>query len=135
MIDTEGERQRFSQKEKQAQCREPDVELNPGTPGSRPEPKADAQPLSHPGVPRLVFQRLPMTPSTQPSRGPCGLIPRLGETATDICKVMKGEEEPKKKTAFTHENAWKCFPDTFFFSGVKAPRAWDLGLLGVTQGA
>ena len=27
--------------------------LNPGTPGSRPGPKADAQPLSHPGVPEL----------------------------------------------------------------------------------
>ena len=26
--------------------------LDPGTPGSRPEPKADAQPLSHPGIPR-----------------------------------------------------------------------------------
>ena len=25
--------------------------LNPRTPGSRPEPKTDTQPLSHPGVP------------------------------------------------------------------------------------
>ena len=25
--------------------------LDPGTPGSHPEPKADAQGLSHPGVP------------------------------------------------------------------------------------
>ena len=32
-------------------CREPDVGLDPRTPGSRPEPKADAQLLSHPGVP------------------------------------------------------------------------------------
>ena len=31
-------------------CREPDVGLDPRTPGSRPEPKADAQPLSHPGA-------------------------------------------------------------------------------------
>ena len=29
----------------------PDVGLDPGTPGSGPEPKAEAQPLSHPGVP------------------------------------------------------------------------------------
>ena len=29
---------------------EPDVGLNPRIPGSRPEPKADAQPLSHPGI-------------------------------------------------------------------------------------
>ena len=30
---------------------EPDAGLNPGTAESRLEPKADAQPLSHPGVP------------------------------------------------------------------------------------
>ena len=45
------ERQRPRQKEKQAPCREPDVGLDPRTPGLRPEPRADAQPLSHPGVP------------------------------------------------------------------------------------
>ena len=38
--------------------REPNVGLNPRTLGSRPELKADAQPLSQPGVPgALVFQR------------------------------------------------------------------------------
>ena len=47
----ERERQRHRKREKQAPCREPDVGLDPGTPGSCPEPKADAQPLSHPGVP------------------------------------------------------------------------------------
>ena len=31
----------------------PDVGLNPGTLGPHPEPKADAQLLSHPGVPEL----------------------------------------------------------------------------------
>ena len=54
------ERQRHRQKEKRAPRREPDVGLNPGTPGS-PELKADAQPLSHPGVPvrgLYVFWRL-----------------------------------------------------------------------------
>ena len=39
------------QREKQAPYREPDVGLDPRTPGSHPEPKADAQPPSHPGVP------------------------------------------------------------------------------------
>ncbi|CAD7679346.1 unnamed protein product [Nyctereutes procyonoides] len=34
-----------------ALCREPDVGLNSRTPGSHLEPKGDAQPLSHPGVP------------------------------------------------------------------------------------
>ena len=36
----EKERQRYRQREKQAPCREPDVGLDPGSPGSRPGPKA-----------------------------------------------------------------------------------------------
>ena len=51
MRDMERERQRHRQGEKQASCRKPDVRLDPGTPGSYPEPKAVAQPLSHRGVP------------------------------------------------------------------------------------
>ena len=43
--------QRHRQREKQASRREPDVGLDPRTLGSHPELKADAQPLSHPGVP------------------------------------------------------------------------------------
>ena len=35
----ERERQRHRQREKQAPCREPDVGLDPGTPGSQPEPR------------------------------------------------------------------------------------------------
>ena len=42
MRDREREKQRHRQREKQAPCREPDAGLNPRTPGSRPEPKADA---------------------------------------------------------------------------------------------
>ena len=41
------------QREKQAPCREPDMGLNPRTPGSRPELKAGAKPLGHPGVPSI----------------------------------------------------------------------------------
>ena len=40
MRDTEKERQRYRQREKQAPCRDPDVGLDPGTPGSHPELKA-----------------------------------------------------------------------------------------------
>ena len=54
-LETQREKQRHRQREKQAPCREPDMGLDPKTPGSRPEPKADAQPLSHPGVPDLSF--------------------------------------------------------------------------------
>ena len=50
MSDTHRER------EKQAPCREPNVGLDPGTPGSHPELKADAQPLSQLGIPRFIFQ-------------------------------------------------------------------------------
>ena len=50
----ERERQRHRQREKQAPYREPDMELNPGTPGSCPEPKADAQLLRHPGIPIIM---------------------------------------------------------------------------------
>ena len=42
------------QRENQAPCREPNVGLDPG---SRPEPKADVQPLSHPGVPCACFKK------------------------------------------------------------------------------
>ena len=55
MRDTQIERQRQRQREKQAPGREPDVGLNPETLGSRPELKADAQPLSHPGLPESLF--------------------------------------------------------------------------------
>ena len=53
MRDThERERQRHRQKKKQVPRRKPDAELHPRTLGSHLEPKADTQPLSHPGIPR-----------------------------------------------------------------------------------
>ena len=48
-------RGRDRQMEKQAPFGEPDVGLDPRTLGSGPEPKADTLPLSHPGVPLLIF--------------------------------------------------------------------------------
>ena len=47
------ERGRDLEGEKQAPCGEPDVGLDPRMWGSHPEPKADAQPLSHPGAPNV----------------------------------------------------------------------------------
>ena len=44
------ERQRHRQRVKQAPYREPDAGLDPRTLGSGPKPKANAQPLSHPGI-------------------------------------------------------------------------------------
>ena len=43
-------------REKQTPCKEPDVGLEPRTPGSQPELKADAQPPSHPGIPLIEFK-------------------------------------------------------------------------------
>ena len=66
MRDTQRERQRHRQREKQTSCRKPDVGLDPGTPGSHPEPNADAQSLNGPGDPReasLVGKALPRFPS------------------------------------------------------------------------
>ena len=34
--------------------REPDVGFDPGSPGSRPGPKAGAKPLRHPGIPKWL---------------------------------------------------------------------------------
>ena len=53
--DKERERQRHRQREKQAPCKEPDVGLDPGTPGSCPGPKAGTKLLSYPGIPRSLF--------------------------------------------------------------------------------
>ena len=47
MRDTDRGREHKQREEKQAPCKEPDVGFNPGSLGSRPEPKADTQPLSH----------------------------------------------------------------------------------------
>ena len=40
MRDTERERKRHRQREKQAPCKEPDMRLDPGSPGSHPGLKA-----------------------------------------------------------------------------------------------
>ena len=49
--DTQREAELGQKEEKQAPCGESNVGLDPGTAGSCSEPKADAQPLSHCGIP------------------------------------------------------------------------------------
>ena len=49
MIDRERERQTHRRREKQAPCEEPDVGLDPRTPGSCPGSKAGAKPLGYQG--------------------------------------------------------------------------------------
>ena len=45
--------------------REPDVGFDPGSPGSRPGPKAGAKPLRHPGIPPLPTLRTSVSPVIQ----------------------------------------------------------------------
>ena len=49
------ERQRPRQREKQASCREPNMGLDPGSPGSHPWAEGGAKPLSHLGCPSFFF--------------------------------------------------------------------------------
>ena len=53
------ERQRPRQREKQAPYREPDMGLDPRILGSCTGPKANTQPLSHPGDPYQAFLEQP----------------------------------------------------------------------------
>ena len=55
MRDTERARQRHRQRENHAPHRELDSELDLKTLGSRPEPMADTQPLSHADIPIFMF--------------------------------------------------------------------------------
>ena len=56
MIVTQREREREAETQAEGEAgsmhREPDVGLDPGSPGSRPGPKAGAKPLRHPGFPK-----------------------------------------------------------------------------------
>ena len=55
-------------REKQAPCREPDTELDRRTLGSRPESRADTQPLSHPGAPSFISLIPWVCPMCKPGR-------------------------------------------------------------------
>ena len=67
--------QRHRQREKQAPYRKPDMGLDPGTLGSCPEPKADAQPLSHSGIPKyLGFRNKKVNPKQPLLRKTCFLL-------------------------------------------------------------
>ena len=60
MIVTEREREAETQAEGEAGSMhwDPDVGFDPGSPGSRPGPKAGAKPLRHPGIPHFQVETL-----------------------------------------------------------------------------
>ena len=72
---TERERQRHRQREKQAPCREADVGLDPGSPGSHLGLKAALKPLSHRGCPLILLLKILFIYSwdthTHPHPAPC----------------------------------------------------------------
>ena len=55
IYDSHREREREAETQAEGEAgsmhREPDVGFDPGSPGSRPGPKAGAKPLCHPGIP------------------------------------------------------------------------------------
>ena len=55
IYDSHRERERGAETQAEGEAgsmqREPDVGFDPGSPGSRPGPKAGAKPLRHPGIP------------------------------------------------------------------------------------
>ena len=57
-------RDRERQREKQASMQEPDMGLDPAA----PEAKADAQPLSHPGVPKAVLTQMGINTQLYPDQ-------------------------------------------------------------------
>ena len=65
MRDTQRERQRHRLREKQARCGEPDAGLCPRTLRSRPELKADAQPLSPSRCPLKLLIYIVKLPSRE----------------------------------------------------------------------
>ena len=59
VYDSHREREREAETQAEGEAgsmhREPDVWFDPGSPGSRPGPKAGAKPLRHPGIPILIL--------------------------------------------------------------------------------
>ena len=57
--DSHREREREAETQAEGEAgsmhREPDVGFDPGSPRSRPGPKAGAKPLRHPGIPAFCF--------------------------------------------------------------------------------
>ena len=63
IYDSHREREREAETQAEGEAgsmhREPDVGFDPGSPGSRPGPKAGAKPLRHPGIPKLLENIFP----------------------------------------------------------------------------
>ena len=58
IYDSHREREREAETQAEGEAgsmnRKPDVGFDPGSPGSRPQPKAGTKPLRHPGIPKII---------------------------------------------------------------------------------
>ena len=62
IYDSHAEREREAETQAEGEAGsmhwEPDVGFDPGSPGSRPGPKAGAKPLRHPGIPKYFLKKI-----------------------------------------------------------------------------
>ena len=98
------ESQRHRQREKQAPCtgsptwdsilglQDPDVEFDPGSPGSRPGSKAGAKPLRHPGIPRQGLEDYPPVEAMAPELASWPQIPILSPNHRSSSEVTQGHD-------------------------------------------
>ena len=74
--------------------REPDVGFDPGSPGSRPGPKAGTKPLRHPGIPDANF--LSLQPHEMAGSSAWG----LSFSALLVNRCFRGEEAPSVRLTY-----------------------------------
>ena len=90
---------------------EPDAGFDPGSPGSRPGPKAGAKPLHHPGIPTHSFQ-LHMKLSSEYNRywvtNQSQMIPKDWDCSRNFSdhNALKLERNHKKKFG-RNSNTWR----------------------------
>ena len=77
------ERDRHRQREKQAPCREPNVGLDPWTPGPHPEPKAGTKPLNHPEIPPELLMEV----RTRVQKGNLHCLKYSGKPSLRVVKI------------------------------------------------
>ena len=114
----ETQRKRHRQR-KRLPYRGPDARLDPRTLGSRPEPKANAQLLSHPGAPRATFNErvLQCIPETQRTLA----IPLV---SCLVCSLPEAWQ-PKEWAYFLKNKSW-CFRDLLENSGDQMDKVYTI---------
>ena len=121
MSDTQRLRRR--QREKQAPCREPIVGLDPRSPGSQPGPKADAQLLSHPGIPHIPIS---WSHAYTHNKSPNHLFRSVHFMYITPLKVLI-ETTTQREIFANHPKSSKCDPVQQSHHSEFTQRGWKLG--------